>query len=392
MMEKVSNLEITARIGKLQELMRKQEIEGALLLQRADLIYFSGTGQNAHLFVPAEGEPVLLVRKSLVRASEESPLQTIVQLNSFKDLIQYLVDVKVLGMELDVLPVNLFERYRALAPASKIVDVSGLIKQIRIVKSPFELAQLRQAAVTLNAAVESLPQILRPGISEVALAGEMEAVARAGGSQGYIRMRSFNQEMNFAHIFSGPNAAYPSFFDGPTGGLGLGAAFPQGPSLDSIVPGTPIVMDICVGYNGYIVDQTRIASLGPIDPFFRDVYAKSLKIQEFLINAARPGVVAGDLYEIALQQVTEMGLREHFMGYVPDQAPFVGHGVGLELDELPVLAKGVKTVLEPGMVFAAEPKFIFPGKGVAGIENTFVVTETGLERITFSTEEIIEVG
>jgi len=150
-------------------------------------------------------------------------------------------------------------------------------------------------------------------------------------------------------------------------------------------------MDICVAYNGYIADQTRIASLGPIDPFFRQIYQKSLEIQELLISKAKPGVAAGELYELALDRVKKMGLEDNFMGYAPDQAAFVGHGVGLELDELPVLAKGVKTVLKPGMVFAIEPKFIFPGRGAAGIENTFALTPAGLERITFSTEEIIEV-
>lgn len=390
-METISKTEIEMRIGRLQGLLRSKDIGAALIVQRVDLVYYSGTGQNAHLVVPAEGKPTLMVKKSYDRAKQESPLENVVPLKSFKDLAGYLAGDFAVGMELDVLPVSLFERYRSILPGRDIVDLSGLIRQARAVKSEFEIAQLRQAAKIMDSVMLSLPGILKQGISEVALCGALEAVARAGGSQGRVRMRAFNQEMYFAHVFSGPNAAVPSFFDGPTGGLGLGAAFPQGPSTDPIVPGAPIVLDITIPYNGYIVDQTRIASLGTLDPFFRDAYHTALEIQELLISQAKPGVLAEELYENALACARQAGLEQHFMGFGADRAAFIGHGVGLELDELPVLAKGMKVPLEAGMVVALEPKFVFPGKGVIGIENTFVVTGNGLERISYSNEEIVEV-
>lgn len=390
-MERVSKKEIYARIGKLQELLCRKGIGAVLIVQRADLVYFSGTGQNAHLIVPQVGEPTLLVRKSFQRAQGESPLAEILPMRSFKDIGRYLGQAQSVGMELDVLPVNFYLRYQGMMPDAQICDVSDLIKQVRLIKSEFEISQQRLAGAILDKVWRKLPDILEPGMSEVALAGKLEAEARALGSQGVVRMRTFNQEMGFAHIFSGPNAAYPSFFDGPTGGVGLGVAFPHGPGLDQIVPNTPLVVDIAVAYNGYTVDQTRIASLGPLDLFFKENYAKALQIQDILLQKAKPGVVAGDLYEMTLSAVSEMGLKDNYMGFVPDQVSFVAHGVGLELDELPVLAKGSTTVLEAGMVFAAEPKFVFPGQGTVGIENTFVVTEHGLERITIAGEGIVEV-
>ncbi|HZW83816.1 MAG TPA: M24 family metallopeptidase, partial [Candidatus Deferrimicrobium sp.] len=145
------------------------------------------------------------------------------------------------------------------------------------------------------------------------------------------------------------------------------------------------------GYNGYILDQTRVFSLGKIEGFFQDAYRKALEIQELVVAKAIPGMSTGELYALALDKVKAMGLEDNFMGYVPDQASFIAHGIGVELDELPVIAKGAKTLLEPGMVFALEPKFIFPGKGVVGVENTFVVRDKGVEKITKSSEEIVEV-
>ncbi len=389
-MEPVSAAEILGRIGKLQELLRSHGVDAAVIVQRADLYYLSGTGQNAHLLVPAQGDPVLLVRKSWERARRESPLVNTLLLKSMRELPGYLDGYNSIGLELDVLPVNQFQRYQDMLPAAKFCDVSPLVRELRMIKSEYELAQLRKAADIMDIVMQRLPGLLRPDISEVALAGELEAVARAHGSQGYNRMRSFNQE-NLGHLFSGPNAAYPSFFDGPTGGVGLGPSFPQGPSMDKIIPGTPIVVDFTVPYNGYIVDQTRVFSLGPLEQFFKDAYAKTLEIQELVAARMLPGMSTGELYNLALDRVKALGLGDNFMGHTPDQTSFIAHGIGIELDEFPVIARGTKTVLEPGMVFALEPKFVFPGKGVVGVENTYVVRSTGVEKITKSGEEIIEV-
>jgi Xaa-Pro dipeptidase len=390
-MERVNEQEINLRISKFQQLLQEKDVDVAIIVQRADLYYLTGTGQNAHLLVPAHGEATLLVRKSFDRARQESPLANVLPLQSIKELPEYLRSSQCIGMELDVLPVNLFQRYQSMLPEAKFCDISNLVRQVRMIKSEYELRQLHKAADIMDTIMINVPRLLRPGITELALAGELEAIARSHGSQGYNRMRSFNQENNFAHLFSGANAAYPSFFDGATGGVGANPSFPQGPCLDPIVPGTPIIIDITFGYNGYIIDQTRVFSLGKIEDFFHDAYRKALEIQELVVAKAIPGMSTGELYALALEKVKAMGLEDNFMGYVPDQASFIAHGIGIELDELPVIAKGAKTLLEPGMVFALEPKFIFPGKGVVGVENTFVVKDKGVEKITKSSEEIIEV-
>ncbi len=90
---------------------------------------------------------------------------------------------------------------------------------------------------------------------------------------------------------------------------------------------------------------------------------------------AKPGVPCSHLYHLSSQVVKKRGLEDHFIGTKKNQASFVGHGIGLEIDEFPLLAKGFSQPLEIGMVFAFEPKFIFPDVGVVALEDDYVVTE-----------------
>ena len=113
-----------------------------------------------------------------------------------------------------------------------------------------------------------------------------------------------------------------------------------------------------------------------------------MAIEAAILDKVRPGTIWEDLYLLALDKAEQAGLSEHFMGMGRDRVRFVGHGVGLELDEMPVFAKGLKQELEPGMVFALEPKFVFP-EGAVGIENTHLVTESGVETLTRADTDIV---
>jgi Xaa-Pro aminopeptidase len=114
-----------------------------------------------------------------------------------------------------------------------------------------------------------------------------------------------------------------------------------------------------------------------------------LDIQERIKTLATPGTPSGDLYTAAVEMAHQRGLGDNFMGVGDDRIRFIGHGVGLELDEFPFLAEGQQTELKAGMVVALEPKLIFPGKGVVGIENTHVVTPDGLEQLTHADQQIV---
>ncbi|HID87980.1 MAG TPA: aminopeptidase P family protein [Anaerolineae bacterium] len=386
--------ELDRRLARFQALLSREGLDGALLLQRADLFYFSGTTQQAHLFVPAAGAPLLMVRKSFRRAQRESALESIVPLRSLRDLPGLLADhghgqPERLGMELDVLPANLYFRYQKLLSKTELVDVSPLVRRVRMTKSPYEVEIQRQAARLLDRVMRQVGNLVHEGMTELELAGELEAVARREGHQGEIWMRNWNQTLFYGHILAGESGAVVSYLDGPLAGAGLGPAMPHGPSLRPIRRGEPIIVDYVAAYDGYLVDQTRVFALGHLSDRWMAAYEAMLAIQATVREAARPGALCADLYDLAVAKAGELGYAEHFMGHGEGRVSFVGHGVGIELDELPVLARGVEMPLEAGMVFALEPKVAFPGEGAIGIENTWLVTEEGLEPLTVSDERII---
>lgn len=384
--------ELADRTARLQRLSRQNDLDGVVIVQNADLFYFAGTIQRSHLFIPAEGKPVLMVRKSFERARQESALENVIPLANLKELPGQLASfssgkLKRIGFELDVLPANLFFYYQKLLEPAAIVDASRLIRQVRAVKTPYEIKILKDAARLNQSMFSHVEKFLREGMTEVELAGQLEAVYRREGHQGYIRMRGFNLELVYGHLMSGWNLAVTSFFDGPTGGTGLSPSFPQGAGYKRIGRDEPVMVDYVGVYDGYMVDQARIFCIGRLPEQLVRAYHVSLEIQELIKERARPGVSCAELYARAVRVADKHGLKHHFMGY-PEPVTFVGHGVGIELDELPVLARGFDEPLEENMVFALEPKFVFP-EGAVGIENTFVVTEKGLDTVTVFEEGII---
>ncbi|MCL6560530.1 MAG: Xaa-Pro peptidase family protein, partial [Firmicutes bacterium] len=321
----------------------------------------------------------------------ESALENVVPLENLKDLPGKLLadgyNLKRIGFELDVLPAGLYLYYQKLFNPAEILDASLLIRTVRAVKSPYELELLRNAAKMNHTLFSCVREFLREGITEVEFAAKLEEVYRREGHQGYVRMRGFNQEIVYGHLMSGWNLATPSTSPGPTGGSGLNPSFPQGAGLKVIGRDEPVMVDYVGVCDGYMVDQARIFCIGKLSEKLEYAHGVALEIQELLKNEGKTGVVCGELYDMAVQVAGDRGLKDNFMGY-PEPVPFVGHGVGIELDELPVLARGVKTPLQEGMVVALEPKFVFP-EGAAGIENTFVVTKDGLETLTVFDEDII---
>jgi len=382
--------ELSHRIIAFQKAMIRKGIDGALIIQKADLYYFSGTGQDAHLYIPVHGEPLLMVKKSLKRAVEESGLKNIIALNSLKDLREHINSPSIqekIGLEMDVLPARMFLNYQKLLAPSKMVDVSGIIRRVRMIKSAYELSLIQKSADLNFTMFSQVANFIEEGIPEVELAGKLEAVYRKNGHQGAIRLRAFNSELHYGHCLSGWNLSYPSFFDGPVGGTGTNPSYPLGAGLKKIGKNEPIMVDYIGVLNGYIVDQARMFSIGALPDKFIHAYKVALRIKNQLVELAVPGANGKDLYEAAYEIAAEAGLSDYLMGY-KDGVSFIGHGVGIELDELPVIARDLDMLLEPGMVFALEPKFIFPDMGAIGIEDTFVVSENGLEQLTYFDESL----
>lgn len=379
--------ELAARIGKLQQAIAGKGQDGALILQKTDLFYFSGTSQQGWLYVPVQGKPILMVFKEYQRALTESALEEIVSLVGIKKIPEILANYgypspAVLGMELDVLPTNLYFQYQQIFGKAKIVDISHEVRLVRAVKSEFEIAKMRVSAELSDKVAARVPELLAIGKSEVALAGELESYARSLGHQGIVRMRMWGSELFYGHLMSGDAAAVPSYLASPTGGAGVSGVIGQGAGFRKIGAREPILVDYVFALDGYISDHARIFSIGPLSDALQQAHAAMLAIQNEIKEQAKPGVITGELYDMMITLAEKKGYRDNFMGVGDRRIRFTGHGVGLELDEYPFIAKGQKLPLQAGMIIALEPKTIFPGVGVVGIENTHLVTDHGLEPLT----------
>jgi Xaa-Pro dipeptidase len=385
--------EIQARIADLQTALQSSDLDGAMILQPTDLFYYSGTIQQSHLYVPAQGPALLLARKSLERAQAESPIDRILPLTSPKELpgilkVNDLPLPRSLGMELDVLPFNLFSIYQQVFDKTRISDLSPVIRMQRAVKSIYELTVMSQAGKLADQMMAHVAEVIREASTEIELAGLVEAFARKLGHQGVVRMRLWGNELFYGHLMCGPSAAVPSYLASPTGGSATTPAVAQGAGMAPIKPHEPILVDYVFAYNGYIADQTRIFSLGQLTDDLLQAHQAMLDIQAAIKQMAKPGVTAGQIYDTALEMAAEAGYADRFMGVGPQRIRFVGHGVGLELDEFPFLAQGQTMLLAANMVIAFEPKVIWPGRGVVGIENSHVVTAEGLSPLTTYPDEI----
>lgn len=391
----MDRLELTKRVNGLQKLIEAHQCQGFLIIQNVDLYYFSGTMQNAQLYIPQEGEPILFCRKSLQRAQQECPWK-IIQVGNFKAIPQKLSELGLpvpqrLALEFDVLPVSSYMANKKIFPESELVDGCSWIKSVRSIKSSYEVSMLKHAGQKMAEVFDQVAGLIKTGMSEIACAAEVEKIARLTLHEGIIRLRGYNQELFFGHFLSGNSGSVASFNDGVTAGSGLGPFFPQGCSEKTLGPGEPISLDYVGIYNGYQVDQTRLFAIGSLPEDLRKGFQAALDIQNAIIARVKPGIVPADLWDVAVEIAQQANLLDHFQGFGSDQAKFVGHGIGLEVDELPVLAKGFNTPLEEGMVFALEPKFVFPGRGMVGIENTWLVTADGAEKITVFPDELVVV-
>ena len=386
--------ELAARIHRFQAHLQRLGVDGALILQNSDLFYFADTVQQCHLYIPAEGEALLMAHRHAERARHESGIEEVASIASPREVPHLLRERGCfprarLGLELDVLPAVRYLALRRLFEATEIVDVSHAIRLTRMVKSPYEMARTGRAARLADELAARVPGLLREGMTEIELAGRLEAEARRMGHQGIVRMRLWGSEIFYGHLMAGPAAAVPSYLSSPTGGMGPGRAVAQGAGFRPIGRHEPILVDYAFGYQGYLADHTRIYSLGELPEDLLQAHAAMLDLHDSLKREAVPGQTAGQLYERAFSLAAEAGYGKNFMGVSGARVAFVGHGVGIELDEYPFLARGQDTVLEENMVVALEPKLVFPGRGVVGIENTHVVTAEGLKQLTCSTEKVV---
>ena len=384
---KVPASEIKTRTLNIQKQLRNADIDGLFIVQRVDLFYFSGTAQNGFMYIPAEGEPLLLIKQYYPRARKESSIANIVKINSIKEIPGLIADYygripDRLGFELDVVPVNDFEFYQSLIKAKTYVDGSPCILNVRRIKSDWEIAQMENTAAMTRKTYQYMQEIIKPGLSEMEFAGMFETYARKLGHGAQIRVRHYQTEGYPWHILSGRSGSMPGLLDSPASGEGTSAAFPVGAGHKKLCADEPIMVDLASVLNGYHMDETRMFAIGAMPDKAMQTCLAAIEIHDRILEQANPGTTVGELFDHSVRLAENLGFSDSYLGAPGHKVSFIGHGIGLEIVEPHIIARNRKDQLEPGMVFALEPKFVSENEFSAGVESVFMVTEDGSRLIS----------
>lgn len=382
--------ELKQRRDKIRVLMAQRGIDAALIACNVNLIYTYGTVVSGYLYLPLESPARLFVKRpNNITGEHVLPVRKPEQL---PELIQEcgLPLPKKLMLEGDELSFTEYNRLAACFPEAEVVPCgSSLIRQARSIKTVMEIEIFRRSGAAHTKAYEQIPSVYRPGMTDRQLSIEIERLMRLEGCLGIFRVFGQSMEIFMGSLLAGDNAAAPSPYDFALGGEGLDPSLPGGANGSLLQAGQSLMVDMGGNFYGYMGDMSRVFSIGKLPEKAYAAHQTCLEVQEAIANMAKPGVVCEDLYNTAVKMVEEAGFADYFMG-VGQKAKFIGHGIGLEINEAPVIAPRMKQELEPGMVFALEPKIVLPGVGPLGIENSWAVTAEGVEKLTVCNEEIIE--
>lgn len=376
--------EIARREERVREGLRAAGLDAALVVEASGLVYLTGAVADAHLLVPAEGPPVALVRRGLERIRDEAPwldARPLASLRAIPPLLDGL-GCRRLGLELDVLPVARYRRLEALLEGVELADAAPVLAEARAVKSPWEIERCREAADQLAAAFAAAPELVATCATDLEVQIELERVLRRAGHQGPLRFRGLNGQMLYGTVLGGPDGAVAPWSDTPLGGPGVNATVGKGPGGWRLRPGDAVTVDLVGASEGYAADATRTLFRGDPDPRLAEALAACEAILADLEGMMVPGTPAGSLYDRGLELAEAAGFGAAWMGAGPARVRFVGHGIGLEINELPFLAHGLDRPFQEGNVIAVEPKLVFPGLGAVGVEDTYVVRAGGPERLT----------
>lgn len=388
--------EIFSRISRLQKELTHKGLDGAVIPDGMNMFYFTGTMQNGVVFIPAEGEVIFFVRRSLERAQQETPIKTIVPFRSISELPSVLQDygypVRRVGVEEIGVAVLIYKKLSAAFSQTAFEDISPTLSIIRAVKSEYEIGLIREAGRRHRTIYDRIPRMIREGMTEWELGSEIHAQMMKLGYTGLMRLSGLNSEFFAGVISFGESGNYPAAGVGPDGVVGLSPAFPFLGGARELEEGEIVFIDTGFAYQGYFTDKTSVFALGTPPQAAVDAHRVCLDIQEAVRSRLKPGMVASEIFEEVYQtKVLSRNFEEDFMGFGGNQTLFLGHGIGLVVDEPPVIAGRVDIPLQENMVIAVEPKKGLKGIGLVGVENTFLVTEQGGENLTPSDDEILVV-
>jgi len=368
--------------------------EFAAIFGRANQFYLTGTMQDGVLLIPRDREAVLWVRRSLERALDESFFPDIRPMRSYRDAAAGMGACPgVIHVETEVVPLALLERFQKHFPCTEVRALDLQAAMVRAKKSAYELAIMERAGKIHRRVLEdAVPGMLREGMSEAELGGEVFSRLVREGHHGITRFGMFGTEMVLGQFGFGENSLYPTGFDGPGGCRGMAPGAPVLGSRDrTLRSGDLVFVDCGCGVQGYHTDKTVTYTFRePVPEEAVEAHYRCVEVQDEAASLLRPGVMPSEIYETILGSL-DPAFLENFMGYGNRRVQFLGHGIGLAVDEAPAIARGFDEPLEEGMVFAIEPKKGVRGVGMVGIENTFVVTRGGGRCITGKNAGLVRV-
>ena len=278
----------------------------------------------------------------------------------------------------------------------QFVPADKIIGMCRAKKTEWELNIIREAGSKHARCLTTLlPPFLHEGISELEISHKIFELFFSEGHLGILRMENYGEEVFLGHISVGDSANYPSVFNGPVGLRGVHPATPyMGSDEIKWTTNKPLVIDNGFNLAGYITDKTQVYWLGdkgniPVKAVTAHKFCIDLQSQ--IAELLRPGILPSQIWDKCLSITEDSEWHEGFMGFGKNKVFFVGHGIGLAIDEYPVLASGFDSPLEKGMTLAIEPKISIPGFGMVGVENTFEVTNEGGKCLTGEQFDIITI-
>ncbi|MEY8486260.1 Xaa-Pro peptidase family protein [uncultured Parabacteroides sp.] len=374
---------------RMQQAMQKINADGCLLTVDVNLYYTTGRIFSGYFYLPAEGAPWFFVKRPNGLTGDH--VEYIRKPEQMAELFAShgLEMPEKLLLEADELTYNDYIRLQNIFNPKETGNATAMMRELRQIKTPYEIGMFRLSAEHHARTYAEIPECFRSGMTDLEFQYEIEKRMRKNGSIGIFRAFGANMDIFMGSILAGENAETPSPFDFALGGGGIDTSCPLGANGTVLKEGTAIMVDMAGNYTAYMTDMTRVFSVGRLTELAYRAHQTALLIESEIENIARPGTPCAELYNIAARITENQGLGAYFMG-TKQQAKFVGHGIGIQINELPVLTPRSKEVLEPNMVFALEPKYVIPGVGAVGIENSFLVTETGLEKITQFAEDIIQ--
>ena len=386
------------RIKKLQKALSSTSADSLLLNYSRSTLYYAGT-THPSIFIVTPEDYHLLVMRGLDRVLEETCLDTdrISSGKGYKDAKEWLKTRKIeqgtLGMELDILPATQYFKVSELFSEFGIIDISGLILEQRKTKDPQEIESTREACRIVHEGHLRIVDVLREGMTELELSSEIEDAHRKAGHEGLYFIRQADFFMGLGPLASGVNLSKIAGKIQSITGVGLSPSIPMGASTKTINKGDMIVVDIPTHYRGYHADQSRTYVLGDPPDICRTMYDGMKEIADQIIEMLRPGISCDDLYKKAIKVAEEIGMSSYFMrlGVDPKKVPFIGHGVGLEVNEPPLLGKNNHEVLEEGMIIALELEMSASIGEVVKLEDTILITSDGVEVLTITPRDLHKV-